>query len=161
MIGGAHDRYAREVLDAGLTYQVTGDDRYAKHGRDKSALPQGAGHPPEGEKEQDHGDRVQRQVGKVVSARLEAVDLRVQHVRKKGQWMPVCSDRMSKRPFCSLNADAAHHLGVSIDVRAIVEIHELVSERLSENGPDEHNEQKAGRDGLAGGNPMLAHGLNR
>ena len=38
MIGGAHDRYAREVLNAGLAYQVTGDDRYAKRGRDILAV---------------------------------------------------------------------------------------------------------------------------
>jgi hypothetical protein len=34
VLAGIHDRYAHDVLTAGILYQVTGDDRYLKRGRD-------------------------------------------------------------------------------------------------------------------------------
>jgi hypothetical protein len=34
VLAGIHDRYARDVQTAGILYQVTGDDRYLKRGRD-------------------------------------------------------------------------------------------------------------------------------
>ena len=50
------------------------------------------------------------------------------------------------------------NLWVPVDVRAIVEVDEPVSESLSENDPNEGDEPKADPDDLQGEARAIAHG---
>jgi len=97
-------------------------------------------------------------VSEMMSGRPDAVELAIQHVRENCQWMPICCNRMCKRPFYPLNAYATRNLWVPVDVRAIVEVDEPVSESLSENDPNEGDEPNADPDDLQGEARAIAHG---
>ena len=60
-----------------------------EHGRHEGAGPETAGHPPQDQEQQDRRGGVQQDVGQVVSAGVQAVELAVQHVGEPGQRMPV------------------------------------------------------------------------
>src|SRR5438874_12610129 len=108
--------------------------------RNKSALPQFASHPPKYEEQQNHGGRVQNNIGRMMSSGRDAVQPAIQQVRKHRQRMPVGTDDVSKRPLYPLNRDAMGDIEISVNVAAIVEVDEPVSESLTKNEPNETGE---------------------
>ena len=74
-------------------------------------------------------------VRQVVAAGVQSIQLAIEHVRKRGQRMPV--PRMSMRecvdyPF---SGKSSYDEWIFIDVNVIIKIDEIVSQRLTEYGP--------------------------
>ena len=92
-----------------------------------------AGHLPEHEKEQHDGDRVQQDIGEVMSASLQPVQLAVEHVRNRRERMPVSRMSMGKCADYAIHRKSSGDGGVFIHIHMIVDIDEIVSESLSKN----------------------------
>jgi hypothetical protein len=60
--------------------------------------------------------------------------------------MPVRRDDVGESPLCSIEGEPAGNVEVSIDVSAIVEINELVAQRLTKNNPRNRCERETDRD---------------
>jgi hypothetical protein len=71
----------------------------------------------------------------MMSARIKAVNLAVQHVGNPGQRMPVGRMDVGKSPDDSLGSQTQGNLGVFEDIFVIVKINELIMTCLPENDP--------------------------
>src|SRR5882724_2123936 len=123
----------------------------------ESAPPERARHLPEDKKEQRRGQGMNEDVGEMMAGWIEAVELRIHHVRNPGERMPVAGMDMAERPPDSIPTEPAIDPRVFEDVIAVVEIDEVVAERLSEDEPDECPE----KDNNAERQPAIAGGNNR
>ena len=70
----------------------------------------------------------------------------VEHVRNDRKRMPVRGYDMSKRPNGPFGRQSPHYVRISIDIRSIVIINELVMERLGKNQPRQAAEQQRNSD---------------
>ena len=102
-----------------------------------------AGHLPEHEKEQHDGDRVQQDIGEVMSASLQPVQLAVQHVRNCRQRVPVSRMTMDKSADDTVARKASRDRGVFVNIYVIVKIDEIVCERLTKNQPGNCDQDNA------------------
>ena len=73
----------------------------------------------------------------------EPVELTIQHVRDGGEWLPVAGAEMGEGPRHITRSKTAGYSRISIDVLAIVVVHELVVQRLAESDPDDARKQNA------------------
>ena len=78
---------------------------------------------------------MQEDIGKVVPARVQSVELAIEHMCNRRQWVPVFGMDMRKRPGDVGDADAAGDPRVLIDVARIVVINEIVPECLTKDDP--------------------------
>ena len=85
--------------------------------------------------------RVDDDVGPVVTGRVEAEQLAVQHVRDPRERMPVGGVAGRHRPADVLEADAAPHVAVLAHVVGVVVVHELVEPRRGVDGENGGHEQ--------------------
>ena len=79
----------------------------------------------------------------MMAAGLQPEQLAIEHVRNRRQWVPVARVCVRERPGNVPEVNSAGDDGVFIDVNVIVEINEIVSERLTEQGPGDRDEQDA------------------
>jgi hypothetical protein len=86
---------------------------------------------------------VKKEIREMMSAGIESKELAVEHVRNCRQWMPVSRVAVRERPNDSGQRQAAGYGRVFIDVNVIVEINEIVAERLPENQPRDCDQKKA------------------
>jgi hypothetical protein len=77
--------------------------------------------------------------------RLQIEQLAIEHVRHRRQWMPVVGMNVSKRPQNSLPVQPSPDVFVSNNVNPVVEIHEVVADRLSKNNKRDRNQGDADR----------------
>src|ERR1700680_5155602 len=71
----------------------------------------------------------------MMSARIQSIELTVQHVRDRCQRMPVSRMGVSKRPNNTVGSEAPGYLCILVDIARIVIINEVVPERLAEDQP--------------------------
>src|ERR1041384_3229197 len=114
-----------------------------KHRRDKSARPQVPSHWLQKNKQQNGGDCMEKHVGEMMPARLQPEQLTIEHVRERGQRMPVARVRVRKRPDHIAEAQSSAHDRVLVDVNVIVEVNEIMPKRLPEHDPRERNQTNA------------------
>src|ERR1043166_1899818 len=114
-----------------------------KHRRDKSARPQVPSHLPQKNKQQNGGDCMEEHAGEMMPARLQPEQLTVEHVRERGQRMPVARVRVRKRPDHIAEAQSSAHDRVLVDVNVIVEVNEIMPKRLPEHDPRDRNQRNA------------------
>src|ERR1700719_3292715 len=119
--------------------------------RHEHAAPERARHLPEDEEKENRVRRVEQHIGEVMPARAEAVELAVQHVGKPGERVPVRRVRLGERPDNSFARQPAKDLRILIHIRAVIEIDELVMNRLAENQPNYRGQTKA----EAGNDPAI------
>ena len=96
---------------------------------------------------QQHGHGMQKNIHEVMTCRGQAKHLDIQHVRDRGQRMPIAGVLVTKRPHDSAQRHAASDLLVLQHVNVVVVIHEVMTERLSENDPGETEQDDANQDG--------------
>jgi hypothetical protein len=109
----------------------------------EGALPKRTGHLLEHQKGQQHRDCMKYDVGEVMAARVQSIQLAIKHVRKRGERVPV--PRMSMRecgdyPF---SGKSSYDDRIFIDVNVIIKIDEIMSQRLTEYGPGACYQTKA------------------
>src|ERR1041384_2800012 len=102
---------------------------------DERAAPKSACHWPEDQKKEDDCDCMQQDVGQVVSGWVKAIKLAIQHVRERGNRVPVIGVDVRKRPDDISEAQARLNRGIGIDIILVVVIDEVMPERLAKNGP--------------------------
>jgi hypothetical protein len=86
-------------------------------------------------KEKDNRHSVKHHIGKVVPACVQPVQLRVEHVRDRGQRMPILGMNVSECPTDVGEGNAAGDPGVLIDVARIVVINEIEPQCLIKDRP--------------------------
>ena len=104
------------------------------HG-DKRALPQRACHAFQRHKKKQNGEGVQEDIGKVVPAGIQSMQLAIQHMCDRSERVPILGMDMGKRPGDIGEIDAAADSCVLIDVAWIVVIDEIVPKGLSIDDP--------------------------
>src|SRR5437899_11329423 len=72
----------------------------------------------------------------MVTPRLQAVELTIQHVRHRSEWMPVTGMDMGERPFDPSCRKTICNPWILDDVTLIVVTYELVPKRLTKSDPD-------------------------
>jgi len=101
-----------------------------EEGGDEGTAPGGTGHGLEDEEEEDRDGGVEEEIGQVVAAGVEPIELAIGHMRNPGERMPVEGPAMGESPADPLEAQSPVHLGVPGDVGVVVEIDEIVAEGL-------------------------------
>jgi hypothetical protein len=86
---------------------------------------------------------MQQDVGQVVSGWVKAIKLAIQHVRERGNRVPVIGVDVRKRPDDISEAQARLNRGIGIDIILVVVIDEVMPERLAKNGPGNQREKNA------------------
>ena len=114
-----------------------------EHRRDKCAAPEHSGHIAEHKKQQKYGDGVEQNVDEMVPASFEPEQLTIEHVRNCRERMPVERVRVRESPRDSAQAQPTRHDRISVNVSLIVEVNEIVPERLSEHDPGDRDEKNA------------------
>ena len=76
----------------------------------------------------------------MMSPRLEAVKLAIQHVRHPCEWMPVARVSMDKSPLNIARSKTLGYSWIEVNVGTIIVVNELVAQRLAEYDPDESGE---------------------
>ena len=112
-------------------------------GRHEGAGPEIAGHPPEGEEEQNRGGGVQQQIGGVVSAGVRSVELVVQNVGEPRQRMPVAGMAGCEGPADFLGDRTLNDMRIFVDVFVVVVVDELVMDRLAEDQSNRQQQETA------------------
>ena len=115
----------------------------SKHGRDKRTAPKGASHLAQNQEEQDRRGSVEEDVGQMMSARMQSVQLAVELVRKPGQWMPVGRMELRECPNDAFKRQTPGDNRIIIDILVVVEIDEIVMQCLPETGKGAHRQRKA------------------
>jgi uncharacterized protein YoaH (UPF0181 family) len=114
--------------------------------RDKSARPKAGCHLLKHEKQQNNRNRVQQQIDEMMAAGLEAEQLAIEHVRERGERVPVARMRVGERPGNVTERKASAYGRVVSDINWIIEINEVVAKRLREDEPGNRNETNADND---------------
>ena len=74
---------------------------------------------------------------------IQPKELAIEHVRDRGEGMPVLGMNMRERPRDATPAQSRTHVRVIEHVKRIVIINELVMERLSEHRPRDRDQKEA------------------
>ena len=86
---------------------------------------------------------MQQDVRQMMSPRLEAVKLTIQHVRNGGKRMPVVSMHMGEGPLHPVEAKTAPDSRISENIGIVIVVDELVPQSLAKNDPDNcHQENR-------------------
>jgi len=83
---------------------------------------------------------LEEDVREVMVASVQTVKLTIQHVRQRGERMPVFGMRMRECPDKSVACQAAADLRVLVNVFVVVKINEAMPHRLTEHDPNERDE---------------------
>ena len=116
---------------------------YRKHRRHKRAAPQKPRHPPQNQKKQDRCCRVEEDIGQMMPAGIQSIQLAVQHVGQHRQRMPVGHHDMGEGPLDSFQAQPAGDHGIFIYVPAVVVVNKLIPQCLAEDHPDNCRQKNA------------------
>ena len=96
------------------------------------ARPEIAGHLPQYQEQKDRGSGVEQNVRQMVPAGAKSVKLAIEEVREAGQWVPVSAMAMREHPADALRGQPALNGKILIDVSAVVQVNELMADRLAE-----------------------------
>src|SRR5262245_28587454 len=103
--------------------------------RNKTASQQIPSHLPQREKQEDDGYRVQKNIGEMMPAGVQPVQLAIQHVRNSRDWVPVTGYCVGKAPNDPSQRQPCGDVPIRIDIMWVVEADELMSQGLAENQP--------------------------
>src|SRR3981081_2447976 len=93
------------------------------------------------EEQQDRRGGMKQDVSQMMSPRLESVELAVQHMRDRGEWVPVGRVNMGEGPLNIAWGETVDYSWIGVNVRTIVVVHELVVQRLAKGDRDNADEQ--------------------
>lgn len=119
------------------------------NGKERSyegAFPNRTGHSLEHQKEQQHRHRMKNDVGKVMAASVQSIQLAIEHVGKRGKRMPVPRMGMSKGADYAFSGKSSYDERIFVDVNVIIKIDKIVSQRLAEYCPGDCHQPKANED---------------
>ena len=111
--------------------------------RHPRAGPERSRHPPQRQEQDDRGGGVQEHVGQVVATGLQSVEIAVQHVREPGQRVPVERLVRGDCPGDCLTGQAVLDVCVVEDVVIVVEVDDVVADRLAKDDDHRQHEQAA------------------
>lgn len=95
---------------------------------------------------QKRGDCMEQNIRQVMATRFEIENLAIDHVRDERERMPVACLDIDERPGQTVKRYPLLHQCVSVNVRLVVVVHEIVAERLAEDDPDERDDAGANGD---------------
>jgi len=116
-----------------------------KNRDDKCASPNGAGHLSQDQKKQNGSRGVKNNVREMKRARIESIELELEHVRDVLERKPVRGRPVSEGPFDAVQREAGIYFRNFVNVFGIVEIDEGKRRRLPKHEPN--NRDKTGADG--------------
>ena len=91
---------------------------------------------------------MQQHVRQMMSPRPETVEFAIQHVRNRGQRMPVVGMHMREGPLHPVESKAARDPWIFVHVLVIIVVDELVPEGLAEDDPDNSHKEETNTDPL-------------
>src|SRR5436190_9224091 len=94
---------------------------------------------------------MQQHVRQMMSPGLETVKLTIQHVRNRGQRMPIGSMDMREGPLNSIETEAFRDPWILANVLIVVVVDELMPQCLAEDNPDNSHKENTDH---AGNNPF-------
>ena len=112
-----------------------------KDSSDETTRPRVVRHLCEQNKKQNRGEAVPEHIDQMLRARIQAEQLTIQHVRDRGQRMPVLGVDVGEGPTNSGPTYARTHVGVVVNIQRIVVVDELVVERLPEYRPCDRGQE--------------------
>src|ERR1035437_558908 len=109
---------------------------------DKGTGPLGGSHLAQHKKQENGGRAVQQDARQVMAAGIETVELAIQDMRKRGERVPVILVLVGKRPANRSRGQATFDHRILVHVGVVIEVDELVLERLAKNDPDQGGKEK-------------------
>ena len=97
--------------------RMDGEDR-----GDEGAGPKLAGHSPQNEKQRDRRGGVEQHIGQMMPPGVQAEELAIEHVRQRGQRIPLAVGPVGEGPPDAVAGQARGDMGVSVDKDAVVVI---------------------------------------
>ena len=114
-----------------------------ENGSYKCTPPERTRHALQSKKKKDNSDDVEEYIGKVMPACLQAVKLAVEHVRDRGQRMPIFGVNVGECPDNIGKAEATGYPGILIHVTRVIVVNEIVPECLAKNRPSQRYKNDA------------------
>jgi hypothetical protein len=108
-----------------------------KYSRYERTGPTHSGQLLQSQKQEHRCCTMQQHPRQMMSARLEAVQLAIQHVRNRGEGVPVSSMRVGESPLDPRERETGDYYGIIVNIVAVVVIYEPVPERPIEG--DQNN----------------------
>src|SRR4051812_22313113 len=108
-----------------------------KNNGHESAPPQGARHLAHDQEEENRGGGMKEDIGEMMAAWIQAIELAVQHVGKPREGVPIGRMDVRKRPPDSFSRQAPGDLRVPKDIGVVIQIDEGETKRLAEDHPSE------------------------
>ena len=158
-----HEEYAAEhVFPFGYPCDRSHMERVnRKQGRDQRTWPKRAGQSPQREKQENCRGGMQPDVRPMMSPWLKTVELAIQHVRQRGERMPVVGMHTGEGPPNSVRREARADPRILVNVFVVVVVDELVSQRLAKDNPHDRHEQETDETGENGIAPSTRGALLR
>ena len=129
--------------------RVDGEDR-----GHEGAHPQLPRQLPQDQQQQACRGGVQGDVGEMMPAGPQLIDLAVEHVRDPGQRMPVRAVEMREGPAHARPGKPCANRGIVVDVHIVINIHPVEGDRLAEDQEyAEHRQETCGRQRRVGRSP--------
>src|SRR6266446_415055 len=110
---------------------------------DKNAPPKPTGDLGQPKEKYNDGDCVQQDVCEMVAARSEIVELTVDHVRDGRERMPVIGLSVSERFGQAMPTQSSTDQWISVNVRLVVVVYEIVAQGLAEDEPNQNDDDGA------------------
>src|SRR5438105_3487772 len=107
---------------------------------DKRALPKRPSEFPEHKEKQNYGCGMENNIRQMKQARIESVELELEHVRNVLERKPVRGRPMGECPFQIMKRDTAVYFRNFINVFGIVEVNKRELDRLAEDEPNERDQ---------------------
>ena len=105
-------------------------------------------HVPEQQEQEDGGRGMKQDIGQMMAARMQTVELAVQHARDGRHGQPLATSiDMGEYPDNPMQVDPLGNRGVVVNINVVVVVDEIVAQGLPENGPYGQRQNKANGDG--------------
>lgn len=120
-----------------------------EHGGHEGASPKKSGHPSQQKKKQNARQSMDQNIGEVMPAGAQPVELAIEHVAQPCHRMPVGRVDVREGPFYSGLSDAGRNMLVFVNVDVVVEVDETVVNCLTKRDPNQSRQRDANADGQA------------
>ena len=100
----------------------------------------------EQEKKKGRCRAVQQHIHKMMRTRLQTEKLTIQHVRHGRERMPIMGMDVGERPSNALPAQSGTNVVIFADVNRVVEVDEVMADRLAENRPRNRDQRGTNRE---------------
>ena len=86
---------------------------------------------------------MQKYICEMMSARVQAEQLAIDHVRNSGERMPIARMSMRERPSQAMKSQPVRYGWVCVNVGRVIVINEIVAKRRTENEPGRRCQENA------------------